>query len=186
MRVRNHGKYTSMSKRNPRAIARCDYSGLMVAHSSLRPQMQYGGSGLIKTGYLVASRFLDVPNAQNLAPLIKVDPVPILNARPDTVIDAIVPQILEIDVSSGLDVELNNTQFGQTLNFIFTGFSLDDVIIFVPATFNEFTVSNQVRGGSTLYMQIIDKENTKILLPPAPALPNFVNDCFTIRIIPQN
>lgn len=186
MRVRNHGKYTNMSKRNPRAIARCDYSGLMVAHSSLQRQLEYRGNGLVWTGYWVASRFLDVPNCQNMNPLIRVDPVPILNARPDNVVDANVPQILELDVSGNTNVELNNEQFGQTLNFIFTGVLTGDVTIIVPATFNEFTVSNQTTGGFTLYMQIIDKLQTAIELPHSPALPYLVNDCFTIKITPRN
>lgn len=192
MRVRNHGKYTNMSKRNPRAIGRCDYSGLMVAHSSLQRQLEYRGNGLVWTGYWVSSRFLDVPNCQNMNPLIRVDPVPILNARPDTVIDANVPQIFELDVSGNTDIDLTDADlygpdaFGQALNFIFTGTLTGDVTILVPATFNEFTVSNKTTGGFTLYMQIIDKEQTAIELPSHPLLPNYVNDCFTIKIIHQN
>lgn len=87
MRVRNHGKYTQMSMKNPRAIGRCDYSGLMVQHAKMIWQKEYRGSGLVNTGYLVHPKFADKPNPQNLVPIMKLDPVPILNARPDNVID---------------------------------------------------------------------------------------------------
>lgn len=87
MRVRNHGKYTKMDKKSPRAIGRCDYSGMMCRHSALIRQMEYRGTGLVWTGYMVNPKFSDKPNAQNLTPLIKLDPVPITNARPDNEID---------------------------------------------------------------------------------------------------
>lgn len=88
MRIRNHGKYTKMRKNDPRGIARCDYSGLMVAHSTLKRQMQYTGTGLVWTGLMVDPRFADVPNPQELVPLIKLDPVPLKDPRPDSVVDA--------------------------------------------------------------------------------------------------
>ena len=87
MRVRNHGKYTQMMKSSPLAIGRCDYSGLMVQHAKMIRQMEYRGNGLVWTGYLVNPKFADKPNPQNLVPYIKLDPVPISNARPNNEID---------------------------------------------------------------------------------------------------
>src|SRR5271156_326666 len=109
MRVRNHGKYTSMSKNNPRAIGRCDRSGLMVQQSKLVKQMEYSGKGLFWTGSLVYPKFLDQPNMQNLAPRIKVDPKPIPNSRPDSQINnqntlATSVGVLTLDVSASVDV----------------------------------------------------------------------------------
>lgn len=83
MRVRNHGKYTKMRKDNPRAYGLCDYSGMDVRHMDMVRQMEYRGSGLVWTGFYVNSRFADIPNPQNLSPLIRLDPVPVNNPRPD-------------------------------------------------------------------------------------------------------
>lgn len=180
MRVRNHGKYTRMRKNNPLAIARCDYSGLMVQHAKLQQQMEYRGSGLVWTGYYVYSKFVDEPNPQNLTPLIYADPRPIMNARPDNQVDA--PQILllELDVSGGDDVTLTLQQFSN-IYFVFTGNLTADVTINVPGTFNEFYVTNQTVGFK-LNMQIQDNNNSLIELP---RIENqfIVNDCFTLKFV---
>ena len=69
MQVRNHGKYTKMSSRDPRGIARCDYSGLMVRHADLVKQKQYRGRGLVWTGLMVSPKFADIQNPQELITL---------------------------------------------------------------------------------------------------------------------
>lgn len=180
MRVRNHGKYTKMRKNNPLAIARCDYSGLMVQHASLQRQMQYRGSGLVWTGYYVYTKFLDEPNPQNLTPLIYVDPKPILNARPDNQVDTPQIQLLELDVSGGSNITLTLQQFSNTY-FVFTGNLTADVTIIVPGTFNEFYVTNKTKNFK-LKMQIIDKNDTVIDLPRI-GNPFIVNDCFTLKFV---
>ena len=180
MQVRNHGKYTRMRLRNPRAIAVCDYSGLYVQHAALRRQMEYRGSGLVWTGYYVNPQFLDVPNPQNLTPLIYVDPKPILNARPDGQLD---PITLNLDVSGGLDISLTPTQFSN-IYFVFTGVLTADVTLIVPSTFNEFYVTNNTTGFR-LFMQIYDNLQTQIELPRDKQ--SFIlNDCFTLRFINPN
>lgn len=83
MQGRNHGKYTKFRKNNPRAYGLCDYSGMDVRHMDMVRQMEYRGSGLVWTGFMVNPRFADEPNPQNLSPLIRLDPVPVKDPRPD-------------------------------------------------------------------------------------------------------
>lgn len=178
MRVRNHGKYTKMSKLNPRAIGTCDYSGLMVRHAHMVPQVAYRGRGIVKTGFLVNPRFYDNPNPQDLTPLVYVDPRPVLNPRPDSIIDNPTTPTLYLDVSGGQDIILNPVQYNNT-QMIFTGVLTSDITILVPAFFNEFFVTNKTTGPHTLSMQIIDISYTKILLPRG-LTPLIFNDCFTL------
>ena len=81
MQVRNHGKYTKMRRNDPRGIARCDYSGLMVRHADLIRQMEYRGTGLVWTGFLVHPKFADKPNSQNLTLFIRLDFVSLKGSR---------------------------------------------------------------------------------------------------------
>jgi hypothetical protein len=182
MRVRNHGKYTKMSKDNPRAIGRCDYSGLLVSHAGMKDQYQYRGQGLVKTGYRVYSKFLDVPNPQDLSPLIKADPVPIQNARPDNIVEVFVSQTLEVDVSGGSNIDL--TQFTQFTDFVFKGVLTDDIVIFVTGTFNDFFTHNITTGGFNLFMQIQNNSASKIQLLNRKML--ICNDGYTLHIINSN
>jgi hypothetical protein len=77
-----HGKYLRINNKRPRPMAQDDYSGFMCMHSDLVRQMEYSGRGLIWTGYYVNKRYADVPNPQNLSPILRPDPVPVLNPRP--------------------------------------------------------------------------------------------------------
>lgn len=181
MRVRNHGKYTRMNAKNPRGIARCDYSGLMVAHASLKDQYQYRGTGLVKTGYLVYPKFLDEPNPQDLIPLIKVDPVPLRQPRPDNVVDVPTLQILELDVSGNVNITLTNTQASNT-SFIFKGVLTGDVIIFVPGSFNDFFVTNIATGGFSLSMQIANNSTSIVPLTPNQTM-LLCNDGYTLHVL---
>lgn len=183
MRVRNHGKYTKMSKLNPRSISRCDYSGLMVQTSKMVDQYQYAGQGLIKTGYRVNPKFADKPNPQNLTPIIKVDPRPILNARPDNVIDTIDPQLLITDVTGQSSVTLSPAEFSN-INFIFKGVLSSDCTIFVTSTWNDFFLTNITTGGFILSMQLI---NTQIRLTLEPNIKLLIScDGQTLKIIHPN
>lgn len=161
MGFRYHGKYTRASKTNPRAIARCDYSGLMVQHALLQDQMQYSGRGLIKTGYKVFPKFLDKPNAQDLAPLVFLDPIPIENPRPDNVVNVVQPMTLLLDVSGDADITLTKTQYAN-LKFIFYGVLTGDILISIPAIFNEFYVLDQTTGDFKISLQIIDNYATRL------------------------
>jgi len=171
MRVRNHGKYTHMRKNNPRAIARCDFSGFMVAYSSLRRQMEYTGSGLVWTGYYVSSRFLDKPNAQNLMPLMKLDPVPLPNARPDNEVEAqntlaTSVGVLSLQVGGNVNVTLTIEQFHNGV-FNFLGELTGDIIVYVPNTYNQFYANNLTTGAFTLSMQVTGNSSPALRIPPA-------------------
>jgi len=192
MRVRNHGKYTKMSKNNPRGIARCDYSGFMVMHSSMKDQLQYRGNGLIKTGYMVDPHFLDKPNPQDLTPLIKADPVPLSNARPDNYVDVIPDQTITIDVSGNTNRTLTEEE-ATNVNFFFTGVLTGDVIIFISPSLTpvfrpsvyELFVMNNTTGGFNLFMQIANNSASKVLLIPNQTM-LLCNDGYTLLIIQSN
>lgn len=169
-----------MKLNDPRAIATCDYSGLMVKHSIMKDQLAYRGQGLVKTGYRVNPKFYDKPNAQDLTPRIFPDPVPVLNPRPDTEIDAFQPAVLELDVSGG-DVTLTLQQFANTTQ-IFTGALTQDVIISVPATFNTFYVENRTTGPFALTMQLISSFQTAIELVRDEKL-WIANDSMSLKFI---
>lgn len=165
MRVRNHGKYTKMSKLSPKSISRCDYSGLMVQTALMVDQYEYAGQGRIKTGYRVNPKFADKPNPQNLTPIIKVDPRPILNSRPDNEIDTVNPQLLITDVTGTSSITLSLEEFSN-INFIFKGVLSSDCTIYIPGTWNDFFVNNIATGPHTLFMQIINSTPTLITLTP--------------------
>jgi len=172
-----------MSLQDPRGIGRCDYSGLMVQQEMMRDQMVYRGRGLVKTGYRVNPKFYDKPNAQDLIPLIRLDPPPLLKARPDNEIDTIQPQILILDVSSG-DVTLTQQQFSN-INFVFNGDLSGNVIVSVPATFNDFFVFNQTTGGFNLSLQIVNNYATNIIIPNNNKV-LVCNDSMSLKIITPN
>lgn len=191
MRVRNHGKYTHMYKNSPRGIARCDYSGLMTRHSNLVRQMEYRGTGLVWTGYMVNSKFTDVPNAQNLTPLIKLDPVPIVNARPDSQIDAQTTLaetvgVITIDVSGIFNVTLTAEQFNNG-SFNFIGVLGADIIVYVPNTYNQFFANNLTTGGFTLSMQIEGNSSPALVIPSADPVtlkgPQVVNTLLNLQFV---
>lgn len=77
------GKYTRIRRDNPRAVAICDYSGLLCMHEDLVRQMEYRGNALVWTGFMVNKRFADKPNPQNMTPLLMPDPIPVQFPRPD-------------------------------------------------------------------------------------------------------
>lgn len=172
MRTKYHGKYTNMDKNNPRAIARCDYSGLMVQHSKMIKQMEYRGQGLVWTGYYVNPKFADNPNPQNLTPRIKLDPVPIPNARPDNIIDAqntlaTSVGVLDVDVSGDSNVTLTVDQFSNNGSFNFRGELTGDIVVYVPNLFSQFYANNLTIGPFTLGMQLIGNVSLPLTIPPA-------------------
>ena len=81
--VRGKGKYTKIDPNAPRAVGRCDYSGLLVRREDMKWQLQYAGYGTYNTNLLVHPKFIDVPNPQSMAPFIVADPRPIQYPRPD-------------------------------------------------------------------------------------------------------
>lgn len=191
MHVRNHGKYTHMRKNDPRGIARCDYSGLMVRHSDLIRQMEYRGTGLVWTGFLVYSKFADKPNAQNLTPLIKVDPVSLKDSRPDSEIDAQTTiatstGAITIDVSGNTNVTLTPEQFDNG-SITFTGVLTGNILVLIPNTYNQFYANNLTTGGFTLGMQVIGNPNLTLPISAADPVtlqgPMVVNTTTNLQIV---
>lgn len=191
MQVRNHGKYTKMSKHSPRGIARCDFSGLMVRHADLVRQKEYRGRGLVWTGFFVNPKFADKPNPQNLTPRIKLDPVPITDSRPDSQIDAqgtlaTSVGVLTLDVSGNSNITLSLAQFNNG-SFNFTGVLTGDIIIYVPNTYNQFYANNLTTGGFSLSMQISGNATPPLVIPHAlpPTLtgPAVVNTFFNLQFV---
>jgi hypothetical protein len=180
-----------MQKNSPRGIARCDYSGLMTRHSDLIKQKEYRGTGLVWTGYYVNPKFVDMPNAQNLIPLIKLDPIPLPNARPDNEIDAQTTIAtstgsITIDVSGGNNVTLTYEQFNNG-SITFTGVLTGNIVVYVPNTYNQFFANNLTTGVFTLGMQIIGNSTPALLIPlanPETSVgPQVVNTLTNLQII---
>lgn len=191
MQVRNHGKYTKMNKYSPRAIGTCQASGLMVRHCDMELQKEYMGTGLVSTGRLVNPKFLDKPNPQNLTPRIKLDPVPIPSARPDSQIDAqgtlaTSVGVLTLDVSGNSDITLTPEQFDNG-EFNFTGILTGNITIYVPNTYNQFYANNLTTGGFTLSMQILGNPSGALVIPLAPPAPlkgpTVVNTFFNLQFV---
>jgi hypothetical protein len=191
MRVRNHGKYTKMSARDPRGIARCDYSGLMVRHSDLRRQKQYRGRGLVWTGLMVYYKFLDVPNPQELIPLIKLDPIPLKNPRTDSQVDAQMTIAsstgeISIDVSIEPNRSLTLEQFDNGI-INFTGNLTEDIIVVLPASYNQFYANNLTTGGFKMGFQLVGNTNFTLNIPIADPLtmqgPMVVNTSLNLQIV---
>ncbi len=191
MQVRNHGKYTKMNMRDPRGIARCDYSGLMVRHADLKKQKQYRGTGLVWTGLMVAPQFEDVPNAQELIPLIRLDPVPLKNPRTDSQVDA--QQTISsstgeitIDVSVIDNRILTQEQFNNGI-INFTGNLIEDIIIIIPASYNQFYANNITTGGFLLGLQLVGNTNFTLNVPPINPItrqgPMIVNTSLNVQIV---
>jgi hypothetical protein len=167
-RVRNHGKYTHMQRKNPRGIGRCDYSGLMTRQTSMVDQLQYAGTGLFKTGLRVNPKFYDIPNPQNLTPLILLDPPPLVNPRPDAQIDVYNPQTLTLDISGSGPLLLTEAQYANN-QFNWIGELTGDRTILIPGTFNDFLSYNLTTLANpdyTLTMQINNIPTYVITLIP--------------------
>jgi hypothetical protein len=78
---RYHG-HATVDPSNPSAFGACDRCGFLYNLKDLVPEVQYNGTGLYRTGFLVCQRTcLDVPNPQQLSPILPPDPLPVLNPR---------------------------------------------------------------------------------------------------------
>lgn len=191
MQVRNHGKYTKMSMRDPRGIARCDYSGLMVRHADLVKQMQYRGTGLVWTGLMVSPKFSDLPNAQDLIPLIRLDPVPLINPRPDSQIDA-QPTIESSTGSITIDVSVPGNRILTLVQFDngiinFAGALTENIIVILPASYNQFYANNLTTGGFSMGFQLVGNTNFTLNIPLADPVtkqgPMVVNTSLNLQIV---
>lgn len=70
---------------NPRGLAICDGCGFMVQHLELREKKEYrGGAVPVGTGLRVCASCDDIPQPYYRRLLLRPDPVPLLNPRPDS------------------------------------------------------------------------------------------------------
>ncbi len=76
------------SIKNPRAFGVCDRCGIWYNHVDLRWQMDWAGASLINKRILVCRSCEDVPQNQLRAIVIPADPVPIMNPRVESYIEA--------------------------------------------------------------------------------------------------
>lgn len=165
------GKYTKLRKNQPRGLGVCDYSGFLVRHKDLIRQYEYRGNGVSWTGFWVHPKFADKPNPQNLTPIIRLDPIPLDHARPDPIVYDVSVSTLTLDVSGNSNITLTQEQSDNSiLNFV--GTLTGNIIIYVPATYNEWYANNLTTGDYTLSMQIIEHVTPNLLIPHANPLTN--------------
>jgi hypothetical protein len=82
--MRPHGRRALVDPENPRAFGVCDRCGQWVNHVDLQWQWDWRGNGLANLRLLVCEICLDVPQPQLKPRVIGPDPLPIINARPET------------------------------------------------------------------------------------------------------
>lgn len=68
---------------NPVAAARCDQTDFVVGNNELVKQKEYQGTALVWNGLWVAKQYADKPNPSAMTPVLKADPKPIPNPRPE-------------------------------------------------------------------------------------------------------
>lgn len=82
---RPHGR-ARVDPTSPAAFAVCDRCGFWYSHRSLRWQVDYRGMKLQNLRILVCDRCYDDPQPQLKPRIIGPDPLPIMNARPETAV----------------------------------------------------------------------------------------------------
>ena len=91
---------------NPVGFAICDRCGLSCMHSDLRKDMQFrGGMAPVPTGLMVCGKCEDVPNAYFQKQILRPDPPPLKDPRPDDRGEG--PAFLELQTDDDL-VELQS------------------------------------------------------------------------------
>jgi hypothetical protein len=83
MAYRPHG-HAYANPSSPSAWGRCDRCGFIYNHKTLRFQFDYRGPQLQNLRFLVCEKCYDKPQAQLKPIMVSQDPVPIINARPDS------------------------------------------------------------------------------------------------------
>lgn len=102
-----HGKART-DPRNPRATGVCDFGGEWCNLADLHKQMEWYGTSLKWTGWLVCAEHLDQPQPQLRPIRLPPDPVPVKNPRPESfVIDNTLQGFTQYVMWAG----------GQPLNF---------------------------------------------------------------------
>jgi hypothetical protein len=82
---RKHRNQPNFDAKSPRGLAICDGCGFMVQHTQLREKKDYrGGSVPVGLSLQVCASCDDVPQPYYRRLLLKPDPVPLKNPRPDS------------------------------------------------------------------------------------------------------
>lgn len=81
MSYRPHGKHVNINEDNPQALGICDYSGFVFKRCEMVRQMEWRGNRLVWTGFIVGPPYADMPNEQLRPPILRPDPVPVINPR---------------------------------------------------------------------------------------------------------
>ena len=82
--TRRYQRRAIVDTTRPESFAVCDRCGRLWNLDELYWQLQYGATGLYNTRMLVCAPCRDVPQPQILNPILPPDPVPVMNARPET------------------------------------------------------------------------------------------------------
>lgn len=122
--MRQRGR-ANISQVSPRALAVCDRCGALYNHIDLSWQYQWRGTKLQNIKALVCQDCLDVPQEQLRVIILPMDPVPIMNARPESYVDDDNPMsglgYSPIQTSQTLGGRIGNLLGGGGLNSAFDG-----------------------------------------------------------------
>jgi hypothetical protein len=84
-RGKKHRTQPTFDVKSPRGLAICDGCGFMVQHSELRQKQDYrGGSVPVGLSLRVCASCDDVPQPYFSRLLLRADPIPLQNPRPDS------------------------------------------------------------------------------------------------------
>lgn len=84
-RGRKHRTQPEFDAKNPQGIAICDGCGFLVQHTHLREKKDYrGGTVPVGLGLYVCASCDDVPQPYYRRLLLRADPIPLRNPRPDS------------------------------------------------------------------------------------------------------
>jgi hypothetical protein len=100
---RKHRTQPQFDRKSPHGLAICDGCGFMVQHTELREKKDYrGGTTPVGLSLRVCASCDDIPQPYYRRLLLKPDPIPLKNPRPDTQDAATNAQTVLADIESDL------------------------------------------------------------------------------------
>lgn len=100
---RKHRTQPQFDAKSPHGLAICDGCGFMVQHTELREKKDYrGGTTPVGLSLRVCSSCDDIPQPYYRRLLLKPDPIPLRNPRPDTQDAVTNAQTVVADIESDL------------------------------------------------------------------------------------
>jgi hypothetical protein len=81
--VAKFSKYGWINRNDPQAAGRCDRGGEIRKRSELHPEMIWAGNRLQHNGFWVCEKHMDPPHPQDKTIILKPDPIPVRDPRPD-------------------------------------------------------------------------------------------------------